>query len=181
MNTLRKDNTGYHLKNLFIGSEGTLGIVTKVAIHCPTRPKSVNLAFLGLDGFDKVLKTYLLAKRELAEIMSSCEMMDDPTMGISVDLLKLKNPLTDRHKFYMLIETSGSNAKHDGEKLTAFVEKALNSELIADGTLSADPAKIQVIVFFSFYIVFLQFTSRINSVRPKIQVSLIKLGKCGAK
>lgn len=47
INTLRKDNTGYHLKNLFIGSEGTLGVVTKVAIHCPTRPNTVNLAFVG--------------------------------------------------------------------------------------------------------------------------------------
>lgn len=47
LQTLKKDNTGFHLKHLFIGSEGTLGIVTKVAIHCPPLPKSINLAFLG--------------------------------------------------------------------------------------------------------------------------------------
>lgn len=47
LSTLKKDNTGYHLKHLFIGSEGTLGIVTKVAIQCPTKPKSINMAFLG--------------------------------------------------------------------------------------------------------------------------------------
>lgn len=47
MNTLKKDNTGYHLKHLFIGSEGTLGLVTKVAIHCPVRPKAINVALLG--------------------------------------------------------------------------------------------------------------------------------------
>lgn len=47
MSTLKKDNTGFHLKHLFIGSEGTLGIVTKVALQCPPRPKSVNVAFLG--------------------------------------------------------------------------------------------------------------------------------------
>ncbi|XP_063986947.1 D-2-hydroxyglutarate dehydrogenase, mitochondrial [Diachasmimorpha longicaudata] len=143
MNTLRKDNTGYHLKNLFIGSEGTLGIVTKVAINCPTRPKNINLAFLGLDNFDKALKTYALAKRELAEVLSSCEVMDDPTMGISVDKLGLQNPLSNRHKFYMLIETSGSTATHDEEKLTAFIEEAMNTELIVDGTLTSDPAKIK--------------------------------------
>ncbi|XP_015115545.1 D-2-hydroxyglutarate dehydrogenase, mitochondrial [Diachasma alloeum] len=145
MNTLKKDNTGYHLKNLFIGSEGTLGIVTKVAIHCPTRPKSINLAFLGLDNFDKVLTTYLLAKKELAEVLSSCEMMDDATMGISVDMLGLQNPLFKRHKFYMLIETSGSNPSHDDEKLTAFVEKAMDTELIIDGTLTGDPTKMRQI------------------------------------
>jgi len=48
MNTLKKNNTGYHLKHLFIGSEGTLGIVTKVAIQCPPLPKAVNIAFLGI-------------------------------------------------------------------------------------------------------------------------------------
>jgi len=47
MNTMKKDNTGYDLKHLFIGSEGTLGIVTKVVIQCPVRPNAVNLAFLG--------------------------------------------------------------------------------------------------------------------------------------
>ena len=47
LNTLKKDNTGYHLKHLFIGSEGTLGVVTKVAIQCPTLPKAINVAFLG--------------------------------------------------------------------------------------------------------------------------------------
>lgn len=47
LRTLKKDNTGYHLKHLFIGSEGTLGLVTKVAIHCPVLPNAVNLGFFG--------------------------------------------------------------------------------------------------------------------------------------
>lgn len=45
--TLRKDNTGYDLKQLFIGSEGTLGVITAVSILCPRKPKAVNVAFLG--------------------------------------------------------------------------------------------------------------------------------------
>lgn len=47
MSDFKKDNTGYHLKHLFIGSEGTLGVVTKVAILCPAISDSVNVAFLG--------------------------------------------------------------------------------------------------------------------------------------
>lgn len=47
LTSLRKDNTGYDLKQLFIGSEGTLGIITAVSILCPPRPKAVNVAFLG--------------------------------------------------------------------------------------------------------------------------------------
>lgn len=45
--TLRKDNTGYDLKQLFIGSEGTLGVISAVTILCPRKPKAVNVAFLG--------------------------------------------------------------------------------------------------------------------------------------
>lgn len=47
LTSLRKDNTGYDLKQLFIGSEGTLGIITAVSILCPQKPKAVNVAFLG--------------------------------------------------------------------------------------------------------------------------------------
>jgi FAD/FMN-containing dehydrogenase len=47
LNCLKKDNTGYALHHLFIGSEGTLGIITKVAVQCPPSPKAVSLMFLG--------------------------------------------------------------------------------------------------------------------------------------
>ena len=47
LSTLRKDNTGYDLKQLFIGSEGTLGVVTAVSVLCPSKPASLNVAFLG--------------------------------------------------------------------------------------------------------------------------------------
>jgi len=48
LSSLRKDNTGYDVKQLFIGSEGTLGVVTAVSILCPQRPKNVSLALLGM-------------------------------------------------------------------------------------------------------------------------------------
>ena len=55
---MKKDNTGYDLKQLFIGAEGTLGIITRLAIACPPKPKSINLAYLGLETFDQVLLTF---------------------------------------------------------------------------------------------------------------------------
>lgn len=60
--TLRKDNTGYDLKQLFIGSEGTLGVITAVSILCPRKPKSVNVVFLGTsDSLLTAVLTLLLA------------------------------------------------------------------------------------------------------------------------
>ena len=55
MSTLRKDNTGTDLKHLFIGSEGTLGIITQCALLCPVQPKSRNVAVIACKTFNEVL------------------------------------------------------------------------------------------------------------------------------
>ncbi len=54
LRTLHKDNTGYHLKNMFIGSEGTLGIITKVALQLNTKPKSTHVALLKVENTTSV-------------------------------------------------------------------------------------------------------------------------------
>jgi D-2-hydroxyglutarate dehydrogenase len=90
MSTFKKDNTGYHLKHLFIGSEGTLGMVTRLAMHCPTASSAVSVAFLGLESYDAVRNTFLAAKRELGEILSSCEMMDKASVDSSTRQFNLR-------------------------------------------------------------------------------------------
>lgn len=105
------------------------------------------LILTGLASFDKVLQTYHLAKRELGEILSSCEMMDRLSLDVSIRNLGMKNPLTgheDGHEFYMVIETSGSHTSHDEEKLSSFVEKAINDNIIEDGTLTNEKTKVNV-------------------------------------
>ena len=62
MNGMRKDNTGYDWKQLFIGAEGTLGIVTKCSILTPPRPQSTNVALVACTSFESVLKSFVLAK-----------------------------------------------------------------------------------------------------------------------
>ncbi|XP_015603205.1 D-2-hydroxyglutarate dehydrogenase, mitochondrial [Cephus cinctus] len=146
LNTLKKDNTGYHIKHMFIGSEGTLGIVTKVAIQCPPLPKSINVAFLGLKSFENVLKTYKAAKRELGEILSSCELIDKTSLEACTTALGLKNPLdtgSNDYEFYVLLETSGSETHHDEEKFARLLEKLLEEGIISDGTLASEPTKIK--------------------------------------
>jgi len=143
LSSLKKDNTGYHLKHLFIGSEGTLGIVTKVAIQCPPSPKAVNVAFLGLQTFDDVLQTFKEAKKGLGEILSSCEMMDLLALDAATSSLKLQRPIGE-FPFYMLIETSGSNGTHDEEKLTNFLESSMASGVVCDGTVASEPSRIKL-------------------------------------
>eukprot|EP00258_Populus_trichocarpa_P045669 XP_024461688.1 D-2-hydroxyglutarate dehydrogenase, mitochondrial isoform X2 [Populus trichocarpa] len=113
LGTLRKDNTGYDLKHLFIGSEGSLGIVTKVSILTPPKLSSVNIAFLACEDY------------------LSCQVLNH--------LEGVRNPLPSAvHNFYVLIETTGSDESYDKEKLEAFLLHSMESGLISDGVLAQD-------------------------------------------
>ncbi|XP_004637503.1 D-2-hydroxyglutarate dehydrogenase, mitochondrial [Octodon degus] len=144
LTSLRKDNTGYDLKQLFIGSEGTLGVITAVSILCPPRPKAVNVAFLGCPGFTEVLQVFSTCKGMLGEILSAFEFMDAECMQLVGQHLHLTRPVQES-PFYILVETSGSSGDHDAEKLDGFLEKALDSGLVTDGTVGTDQRKVQVL------------------------------------
>lgn len=144
MSTVRKDNTGYDMKQLFIGSEGTLGVVTAVSILTPVKPTSVNVAFFGVDSYNDLLSVMVMARKSLGEIVSAIEFLDAACMQEACAQLQLTNPILE-HPFYFLVETSGCDASHDEEKLTAFAEKVLESNLAKDGTLATDLTKIQSI------------------------------------
>ncbi|CEJ89424.1 Putative D-lactate dehydrogenase 2 [[Torrubiella] hemipterigena] len=141
--TLRKNNTGYDLKQLFIGAEGTLGIITKLCIQCPQRSPAVNVAFLGLESYEKAQLAFREAKSQLSEILSAFELMD----GLSQDLVHRvrqgKKPLDDEHPFYCLIETSGSNGEHDYEKLEKFLEDVMSNEIVSDGVVAQDATQVK--------------------------------------
>ena len=76
MTTLRKDNTGYDLKHLFIGSEGTLGIITECAILCPPHASKKNVAMVCVNSFDGVLRLLHKTKQLLGNILYTYEVMD---------------------------------------------------------------------------------------------------------
>ncbi|XP_052228670.1 D-2-hydroxyglutarate dehydrogenase, mitochondrial-like isoform X2 [Dreissena polymorpha] len=142
MSTLRKDNTGYDLKQLFIGSEGALGIITKAAILCPQKSNTVNLAFLGLDSFNDVLDVFRDSKKHLSEILSAFEFLDSESLKVCTSNLQLASPIA-QHPFYILIETSGSNGTHDEEKLTQFLETLMTVGKVKDGTVAVDDKQMQ--------------------------------------
>jgi FAD/FMN-containing dehydrogenase len=141
--TLRKNNTGYDLKQLFIGAEGTIGIITGVSIVCPQRPKAINVAFFGLESFEKVQQAFREAKGQLSEILSAFELMDSQSQDMVQAVTSKKRPLEGRHPFYCLVETSGSNPDHDTEKLEHFLENLMAEDIVSDGVLAQDKAQIQ--------------------------------------
>ena len=135
LSTLRKDNTGKHLlfycgteiqlkilgydlKQLFIGAEGTLGVVTGVSILTPVMPAATNAVVLALPSFDKVEPLYKIVKRDMGEILSAFEYMDRDAYTLSVKHGQgkaLSEEETEGAQCFVLIETSGGNKEHDEE------------------------------------------------------------------
>ncbi len=145
LSKLRNNNTGYDLKQLFIGGEGTIGVITKVSVQCPQRSQAKNVAFFGIESFEQVQLAFRQAKIQLSEILSAFELMDERSLRIVHDVTKNKRPLESQYPFYCLIETSGSNADHDGEKLQSFLEDVMDKGIVADGTLAQDETQIKAL------------------------------------
>ena len=133
----RKDNTGYALKHLFVGAEGTLGVVTRCSIAVPPRPASVSVALLALSDFEGVERVLSLARARLGEVLSAVEFMDKEAVALTVEKCQgVRSPFRvspgsgggdeGGHEYYVLIETSGSDAAHDAEKLDGFLETAMD-------------------------------------------------------
>eukprot|EP00439_Symbiodinium_sp_Y106_P033612 s4659_g4.t1 len=151
LSALRKDNTGYGLPQLFIGSEGTLGVITKLTILCPPRPKAINIAFFACSDFENVQRTFALARQNLGEVLSAVEFCDRAAIDF---VLKreagtgVRDPLEETHPFYVLIETSGSDGDHDAAKLHRFLEAAMSGDgdpAVRYGVVAADETQEQTL------------------------------------
>lgn len=142
LSTCRKDNTGYDLKQLFIGAEGTLGIVTRVALQAAPRPSSVQAAWIGIQTFEDVRRALRLARRHLGETLSAFEFVDRASLDVVLEgqhaSMRLHDPLPDNPTpFHALVEVSGSNEAHDTEKLEHFLEAASEEGIAVDGTVAS--------------------------------------------
>lgn len=128
----RKDNTGYKLHPLMLGSEGTLGVITNVLLACPPAPQSVQSVLLAVDRevLDKVLQRALSA---LGEILAAAEWMDAAVVEV-VRQSGIDSPI--HGSSLLLIETHGSNAEHDRNKLEGYLESLFQEELVLEGIMA---------------------------------------------
>lgn len=146
MQGLRKDNTGYDLKQLFIGAEGTLGVVTAVSLLCPPAPRSRLLAFLACDSFERALDVFSRAKMELGETLSAFEFLDRPCLELALAQLEgTRDPLpSTRTPFYVVVETSGVDPEPAARaRLEAFLEASVVAGELSDGAVAQDGAQVQ--------------------------------------
>ena len=133
---LIKDNSGYDLKQIFIGSEGTLGIVTKVVLRLYELPSSRLTALSGLNSYDNVLRLLKYLEKNLAGNLSGFELLWNETYKTMVgEKTNYNKYLSDTHKYYVFIESTGSDYENDYSKLEDVISDSLEKGYIEDAVI----------------------------------------------
>ncbi|MEL6811337.1 MAG: FAD-binding oxidoreductase, partial [Bacteroidota bacterium] len=132
-----KDNSAYDIKQLFVGSEGTLGIVTRTVLRLVEAPKSRVSAFVGFNEYDKVVSFLRYMDQGLAGTLSGFELIwKDAYEGLTNDPSVSRPPLPLDYQYYVLLEGLGSDQEQDQIRLEALLEEALNNDLIVDAAVA---------------------------------------------
>lgn len=134
MKKIIKDNSGYDLKQLFIGSEGTLGVITKAVLRLVEKPKSRVSAFVGLNTYEQVTKLLKFTDRSFAGQLTSYELIWQDAYKLMTS--NVKKPLPLGFKYYVLLETSGSSQDKDQERFETVLEEALHLNLYEDAVIT---------------------------------------------
>jgi len=144
LRTLRKDNTGYDLKQLFIGAEGTLGVITAAALKLFPKPKKLEAAFVGLQDARAALKLFTLAKAQAGPVLTGFEVM--PRVGLEFCLKHLdgvRDPLEAEHPWYVLMElSSGSEAFPVRDLMESVLGEAFEEGLVEDAAFAQNLTQV---------------------------------------
>jgi FAD/FMN-containing dehydrogenase len=141
LNSLIKNNAGYDVKQLFIGSEGTLGIVTRAVLRLRPRPASQDTAFVAVDSFDALPRFLRHIESALGGTLSAFEVMwDDFYRLVTTAPAKGRPPIPYGHPYYVLVESLGAEQAEDSARF----ERALAAALETGDLVDAVIAKSQV-------------------------------------
>ena len=144
LHKLRKNNTGYDLKQLFIGSEGTLGLITKAVLKLSPKPSSQLVAMCGVNDFAKVADLLVHAQTGLAANLSAFEVIwNNSYKLVDQHAPHAEVPMADSYAFYVLIESMGSHAKKDSELFLEILSQASEAKLIEEVVVADSDTKIK--------------------------------------
>jgi len=142
LSTLRKDNRGIDLKQLFIGAEGTLGIVTAVSLKLAPYPENVATALLGLASLEDAITLFRRARRDCCDLMSAFEFIPPLAFTLAREAMPdLPIPIAGDYPAYVLMEISGSGLVDIDDLMQRFLEAAMADGLVLDGTIAASQAQ----------------------------------------
>ncbi|MFI4935079.1 MAG: FAD-binding oxidoreductase [Caulobacterales bacterium] len=142
LNSLIKNNTGYDLKQLFIGAEGTLGVVTRAVLRLRPRPASQDTALLAVGGFEALTLLLRRLEAQLAGQLSAFEVMWPHYYDLVTTPPATGRPiLPPGHNYYVLVETMGPDPLADSPRFEQVLTAALEDGLIVDAAIAKSRAE----------------------------------------
>jgi FAD/FMN-containing dehydrogenase len=136
---LKKDNTGYDLRDLFIGAEGTLGVITGAVLKLFPRPRGHQVAFAGLQSAENALKFFEMAAATCGPSLTGFELM--VRLGVEFTIRHIpgvRDPLASVYPWYVLVDISTFDSEESAERMIeTLLESAFSAGLIQDATIAA--------------------------------------------
>ena len=144
LRALRKDNTGYDLRDLFIGSEGTLGIITAAVLKLHPRPVARATAWVGARDIDALVRRLAQLRAACGERLVDFEMMSAEALALILEhVADVRAPLAGEHAFHGLIELADTQGEGLADLLEAGLGEALEGDTVQDVAVSVNGAQTQ--------------------------------------
>jgi len=153
LRALKKDNTGYDLRDLYLGAEGTLGIITKAVLKLWPKPKDVATSWIAVPTPESAVALLSGAHAASEDNVTSCELMS--RQGIDFVLKHIPgatDPLADKHDWYVLLEWSSSRPRREGEnqsglreKMEAFLGEQMESGQVLDAAIAQNETQARAL------------------------------------
>ncbi len=142
MNKIIKNNTGYDIKQLFIGAEGTLGIVTRLVLRLRPHPISQDMALVAVDKFSQVTEFLNHVDRALGGTLSAFEVLwSDYYKLVTTPPAEGSPPLSQDYNYYILMEAMGGDPTNDAERFVEVLSKSLEDGVITDAVVAKNQAE----------------------------------------
>ena len=143
LNKMLKNNAGYDLKQLFIGSEGTLGVITRVVLRLHPKPQCTMAALCAVSDFEALVGLLKAARTGLGPTLSAFEVMWPDYWHVVTERAKVKAAVGKGHAQYVLIEAQGTDEKTDPPRFQAWLETVMAQGLLADAAVAQSLADVQ--------------------------------------
>ncbi len=149
LRALKKDNTGYDLRDLYLGAEGTLGIITKAVLKLWPKPKDVATSWNAVPSPEAAVELLSGAYAASEDNVTSCELMGRQGLDLVFKHIPgATDPLADRHDWYVLLEWSSSRAPREGanqsglrDKMEAYLGEAMEKGLVLDAAVAQNESQ----------------------------------------
>ena len=142
MNRMIKNNAGYDVKQLFIGSEGSLGVVTRAVLRLREKPRSQETMLVAATDFDKIVELLKFMDARLGGTLSAFEVLwNNFYRLVTTPPAARKPPLPQDYPYYALVEAMGGDPRTDHERIEEAFSEAFDSGLAADAVIASNEAQ----------------------------------------